>query len=176
LFPDGIGCVYTNMANASFARSQAPTRKLVEKLGYMYPPYFPYWFVDHWLDDIVKLIDRISFADVDVDSGPAKLPTQEMRDVQFWATFFDSQRLVRRRHARAIIDDPEFLDPEWRKEILRRNHTLVEFKSQCINDMVRAANWPAAPSGGPRYVRMKKLAGEMMLAEWSAMEKELAVE
>lgn len=174
IFPDGIGCTYTNMANASFARSQAPTRKLVEMLGYMYGlPYFPYWFVDHWLDDIVRLIDRISFADVDVDAG-VKLPTQEMRDVAWWATFFDSQRLVRRRHARAIIDSPEFQEPEWRKELLRRHYPLIEYRSQNINDSVRAMQWPATLPGGARYDRLKAMAAAAMAAEWPELEKEIA--
>lgn len=173
LFPDGIGVVYTNMANASFPRSQAPTRGLVEKLGFMYPPHFPFWFVDHWLHDIARLIDRISFADVDVDAGPAKLPTQEMRDVGWWATFFDSQRLVRRRAARAIIDSPDFQEPEWRKEVLRRHYPLIEFQSQSINDQVRAMQWPAAMPGGARYDRLKAKATEMMLTEWPEMEREL---
>lgn len=176
LFPDGIGVVYTNMANASFPRSQGATRGLVDKLGFMYPPYFPYWFVDHWLHDIALLIDRISFADVDVDAGPAKLPTQEMRDVQWWATFFDSQRLVRRRQARAIIDSPDFLEPEWRKELLRQHYPLIEFRSQNINDSVRSMQWPATLPGGPRYDRLKAKATEMFLAEYPAMERELALD
>ncbi len=175
LFPDGIGVVYSNMANMSFPRSQGATHGLVEKLGFMYPPYFPFWFVDHWLDDIAKLIGRISYADVDVDAGAVKLPTQEMREVAWWATFFDSQRLVRRRQARAIIDSPDFLEPEWRKEILRRNHPLVEFGSQCINDQVRAMRWPATLPGGPRYDRLKAKATEMMRAEWPAMQQDLAL-
>lgn len=175
LFPDGIGVVYTHMANWSFPRSQAATRGLVEKLGYMYPSYFPYWFVDHWLHDIALMIDRISFADVDVDAGPTKLPTQEMREVKWWATFFDSQRLVRRRAARAIIDSADFQEPEWRKELLRRHHPLIEYRSQGINDSVRAQQWPATLPGGPRYDRLKAQAIRMMEAEWPEMEQELAL-
>ncbi len=173
LFPDGIGVTYTRMANASFPRSQGATRALVDLLGFMYPPYFPYWFVDHWLHDIAQLIDRISFADVDVDPGPAKLPTQEMREVPWWATFFDSQRLVRRAQARAIIDSPVFKEPKWRKELLRHHYPLIEFRSQCINDTVRSMRWPAALPGGPRYDRLRARAAEMMRAEWPAMEREM---
>ncbi len=174
LFPDGIGVVYSNMANLTFPRSQGATRKLVDMLGFMYPPYFPYWFVDHWLHDIALLIDRVSYADVDVDAGP-KLPTQEMREVKWWATFFDSQRLVRRRQARAIIDSPEFQEPEWRKEILRRHYPLIEFRSQGVNDAVRSMPWPATLPGGARYDRLKAKAEQMMAAEWPAMEQELAL-
>ena len=162
LFPDNIGVVYTHMANGSFPSSQGITHGLVEKLGYMYPPYFPYWFVDHWLDDIAKLIGRISFADVQVQNRKQS-PTHEMRDVHFWTTFFDACRLLRRREARAIIDSSDFLEPEWRKEILRRHHPLIEFKSQFINDGVRACHLPDTPQdGGARYERIKAQAMRML--------------
>src|SRR5882672_1587271 len=52
LFPDGIGAVHTQMANASFAAYNALTAKWVEITGEIYPTYFPYWFVDHWTDDL----------------------------------------------------------------------------------------------------------------------------
>jgi hypothetical protein len=172
LFPDGIGVVYTQMANWSFPRSQGATHGLVKKLGFMYPPYFPYWFVDHWLHDIALLIDRISFADVQVDAGP-KIATQELREVAWWATFFDSQRLVRRRQARAIIDSPDFKEPKWRKEILRRHYPLVEYKSQAINDFCRSQRWPATLPGGERYDRLKAKAAEMMVAAWPELENDL---
>jgi hypothetical protein len=174
LFPDGIGVVYSRMCNFSFPRSQGATHGLVQKLGYMYPPYFPYWFVDHWLDDIAKMIDRISFADIETETGH-KPGTQEQREVGFWATFFDSQRLVRRRAARAIIDSPDFLEPEWRKEILRRHHPLIEYRSQWINDQCRNGVYPAVLPGGPRYDRLKEQAAQMMAAEYPALTEELMI-
>src|SRR5882757_656205 len=64
LFPDGIGMVYGQMANASFSGVVAPTRGLVDKLGHIFPELFPYWFVDHWTDDLARLIGRLAFADV----------------------------------------------------------------------------------------------------------------
>jgi|SRR5579863_1483872 len=158
LFPDKIGVVVNHMANASFAGIYALTHELTAKLGYFFPPYFPYWFVDHWIDDIAKLIDRISFADVHLDIAQ-KLPTQEMRDLAFWSTLFDALKIVRRQDARRIIDDPEFREPEWRKEILRRGYPRIEFYSQWINEGMRAN--PALTSvgnstdGGDRYRRLK---------------------
>jgi hypothetical protein len=175
LLPDGIGAVYPRMANFSFPASQAITHGLVEKLGYLYPPYFPYWFVDHWLDDVLKMIDRIVFADIDFDLGQ-KPPTQEMREPFFWATFYDIMRLVRRKQARDIIDSPDFDEPEWRKEVLRRNHPLVEFRSQWINDQVRGFRVSQELPHDPRYVRMKNAAIKMIEKEYPALAKEIAVE
>ena len=69
LFPDNIGVVYNYMANASFPGINAVTAGLAAKMGGIYPTHFPYWFVDHWLDDIARLINRIAFADVVIDTS-----------------------------------------------------------------------------------------------------------
>jgi hypothetical protein len=176
-FPDNIGVVFSHMANFSFPGIQGMTHGLVEKLGYIYPPHFPYWFVDHWLDDIAKLIDRVSFADVQLDVAN-KLPTQEMRDLVFWTTFFDACRLVRRKQARDIIDSDDFIEPEWRKEILRRHYPLTEYRSQWINDSIREnarayERGADAGAGGERYNRLKAKALEMMNQLSPALEEDL---
>jgi hypothetical protein len=159
VFPDGIGVVYNWMANLSFPQINAVTRGLVERMGYIYPPYFPYWFVDHWLDDIAKQIDRIAFADVHIDVS--KRPgTMEMREPELWATFFDLCVLERRAIADRIIDDPAFKDPAWRKKLLKRNHPMVEHHSLCINQMVRneMANIGVVGEMPERYVRVREAA------------------
>ena len=174
LLPDGIGVVYPHMANFSFPASQGVTHGLVEKLGYMYPPYFPYWFVDHWVDDVAKMIDRIVFANVHVDLG-TKPSTQEMREPYFWATFYDIMRLVRRRQAAEIIESPDFKEPEWRKAVLLRNHPLHEFRSQWINDQVRGFRVAQEPPEDARYQRMKDAALKIIAVELPAISAEIAV-
>lgn len=174
LFPDGVGAVYGRMANQSFPCTMGITHKLCDKLGWMFPPYFPFWFVDHWLDDIVRLIDRISFADVELVWPAKKEPTHEFREVSFWATFFDAMRIVRREQARVIIDSPGFVEPEWRKEALRNHYPLIEHRSQSINNMVRS--WRAPDLAGPpdeRYTKLKQAAVHMMRDEWPRLKGEL---
>ena len=140
LFPDNIGVVYNHLANASFPQINGITHGLAKKMGFIYPPYFPYWFIDHWLDDIVRLIDRISFADVHIDTS-RRPGTQELRELAFWADFYDLGQIVRRRCAFDIIRSPEFLDPPWRKEILLRHYPLVEGRSLYTNGVLRAADY-----------------------------------
>lgn len=179
VFPDNIGAIYSQMANLSFPSIWCVTHGLAERMGWMCPPYFPYWFVDHWVDDVAKLIDRISFVDMQI-SIFEKPKTQEVREVAFWSTLFDSQRLVRRAQARAIIDDPAFLEPEWRKAILRKHYPLVEYKSQWINDMVRS--WPssawaerAESDGGGRYDRLRSKAVDMIAGQLPALQDDMGV-
>jgi hypothetical protein len=162
-FPDGIGMVYGHMANASFSGVVAPTRGLVEKLGGIFPEFFPYWFCDHWTDDIARMIGRISFADVRTDQSKAG-QTQEMREPAWWATWFDAAYLMRRKIARNIIWHPDFQETEQRKDMLMAHAPLIEARSRWVNDNVRAQfkHWFGSPAADDRYARVKARAIEMI--------------
>ena len=178
LFPDGIGMVYGRMANSSFTGAVSITRKLTEKYGnIIFPEYFPYWFVDHWTDDLAKLIGRIAFADVGTDQSDVG-KTQEMREPAWWATWFDAAYLIRRRIALKIIDDPEFQTPDWQKEILRRQMPLVEHKSRSINDYVRKRDVELRLWSGlddkmdERYLRLRDKAVAMIPQLFDGMNRD----
>lgn len=165
-FPDGIGTVYGHMANLSFTGVSAPTKGLCDKLGFIFPPLFPYWFVDHWIDDLVRMIGRIAYADVRTDQSRAG-KTQEMREPGWWATFFDACYLVRRRQARTLIDDPEFCGADWHKELLRTHHPLIEQRSRGVNEGVRQqdkqlSGWSGLSVADERYQRVKARAVAMV--------------
>ncbi len=172
LFPDNIGVVYNHLANASFPQINGITHGLVKRMGFIYPPYFPYWFIDHWLDDIARLIDRISFADVHIDTS-RRPGTQELRELAFWSNFYDLGQIVRRRCAFDIIRSPEFLDPPWRKLMLMRHYPLIEYRSLYINGVLRGADYAqyeeriGAGAGDARYERLKTQALQLA-AVWSA--------
>lgn len=182
LFPDGIGMVYGRMANASFSGVVAPTRGFCDKLGHIFPELFPYWFVDHWTDDVARLIGRLAFADVQTDQSRAG-KTQEMREPGWWATFFDAGYLMRRKIARDIIDAPDFQEPEWRKEMLRKHSPLIEFRSRWINDNVRANSrqfeaWSGLNTKDERYQRVRQVAIAMvphLLSDYGMSPQESAV-
>jgi len=159
VFPDGIGMVYGNPSNASFSSVMAVTRKWADVLGYILPEHFPYWFSDHWIDDIGRITERIAFADVRGDQSRVP-PTQEMREPAWWATWFDSAYLKRRAEALRIIEVID--EPDWRKTILRSHFPLIEFRSKWINGNVRAQ--ARQLEGGrtsamdDRYIRIKNAA------------------
>lgn len=166
LFPDGIGMVYGRMANASFSGVVAPTVRFTEKLGHIFPEYFPYWFVDHWTDDVARMICRLSFADVRTDQSRVG-KTQEMREPGWWATFFDAAYLMRRKIAHDIISNDDFQSPQWHKDILLRHHPLIEYRSRWINDHVRAMGRQLEAQSNlsnadPRYQRVRQKAVEMI--------------
>ena len=163
--PDGIAVVQNHFENASFPGVTAVTKKLADKMGYIWPGYWPYWFCDHWLVDIAKYIDRAPFADVRVDCASNRPPTMGMREPDFWATFYDAGYLVRQELASNIILGSDFDEPMWRKEYLLKRFPIHDYYSRWINDQVRQA---IAPQVGPppppdeRYIRLKARALKMM--------------
>ncbi len=179
LWPDNIGLVCTHLANASFPAAQCITAGLAAQLGYIFPPYFPYWFIDHWMDDIARLIGRIGFADVHVDCS-RRPGTQNMCEPAFWGTFFDVLAPLRRRIAAGIIasDAYQAIPLENAREIARSSYPLVEYRSKWVNDHVRqiAAQTPEqALSGGEpdeRYGRLKGRALAMLKTAIAELEAE----
>jgi hypothetical protein len=164
LFPDGIGIVVNHLCNASFSNEYAVTKKLVDKLGFYAPPLFPYWFWDHWLDDIGKMIGRTILAEVKVDYHPSGKPmTQGIREPAWWGTFFDAAYMARRKVAHAIVDGEDFQEPAWRKAATKANAPLIEYRSKWINDHLRQNNRELimrSNAGAPdeRYLRLKEKA------------------
>lgn len=159
IFPDQIGIIYNRMANGSFPGINAVTHKLAEMMGGIYPPYFPFWFVDHWLDDIGRLTDRIAFCDVEIDTS-RRPGTMEAREPYWWATFFDALWPERVAIARKIIDALD--EPAWRKRLLKERAPWVWKRSVNINDNLRAMPWAhqAGPVADARYARIKRRATE----------------
>ncbi len=153
-FPDGIGVVTNYLENLTFPGIQAVTARLAHLMGYIYPPYFPYWFVDHWLLDITRMIGRDAFVDVRIDCNSNRPPTQEMRESAFWATVYDGLAPLRHAQARTIIDELD--EPAWRKAMLIGYFPRHDQHSRMINDYQRA-NPTVGPASDERYLRVRTL-------------------
>jgi hypothetical protein len=164
LFPDGIGMVYGYLCNASFSCCISFTKRMTELLGYIQPEFFPYWFCDHWTDDIGKISGRIIGAQVrtlQCVTHDQVGKTQELREPAWWATWFDANHMVRREHAKRIIHTLN--EPDWRKEMAYASIPMVEFRSKWINDNVRAnarmlEGWSGLHNKDERYQRVKQKA------------------
>jgi hypothetical protein len=164
LFPDdGIGVVFNYLENLSFTGIQAVTAPMAKAMGHIYVEYFPYWFVDHWLDDIAKMTGRIAFADVRLDCASNRNgggPTMEMREPPFWATLYDALMHERRAIADRILNRAS--DTDWRRDkALRSCYPLIEQRSRMLNDNVRAMR-VVGPEPDERYGRIKAAAVERL--------------
>ncbi len=150
IWPDGIGCVYTRMCDELVPFNQAPTAKLVEKIGYIFNHDYPFWYVDHELADISWMIGRINFADVAVNSSKRPEHTHRLRDLKFWSTYYNLMALERRNTAKRIIRSDDFQAPDWLKLQLSNWFPLVEMRSEWRNNRVlRGAEQTEASRGEP---------------------------
>jgi hypothetical protein len=138
LFTDGIGVVRTPYINGVFPPGlQAMTAGYVKAVGYIYNPEYPFWYIDHEVHDLARLIGRYLEVPVVTENAPHRpAKTIRLRDVVFWSNYYDLMALERRAMARKIIDGFEL--PEYAKEHLRQNFHGIENEARQINDRVRA--------------------------------------
>jgi hypothetical protein len=179
LFPDGIGVVNVGgMNNASFPKLQAITSKLVDLIGFTYNYDYPFWFIDHELDDIARMIGRFVFADVEVDTVRLRTGnrTQRCRDLKFWSMYYFVFAHWRRELANKIINSPDYIAPDWQKKMLSTWFPVVEARSQLINQEVfRDAEGIQRDCGAgdtppdPGYIRLKDAAEIKMAAEFDRL-------
>lgn len=134
--PDGIVFIYQHMANLSFPAFQAITRRVADVMGHFYVEYFPYWFVDHWLDDLARMTGRIAYAEGDTTVKPRPDGgTQEMREPALWASLFDALFEERNAMAEKLLVNMD--EPWWRRGVMRSNYELIHQRSRLLNTGVR---------------------------------------
>lgn len=170
IFPDDIGIIYNHLANLSFPGMNAVTAPLAELMGGIYPPWFPYWFVDHWLDDIGRMIGRITFVDVEIDTH-RRPGTRYMREPALWATLYDALKGERREIAERIMS--VMWGSSFQKDLLRGAWPLIEQRAERINIEPRAAGYVMNEPADDRYRRIRRRATDK-LRELLAEMKEAA--
>lgn len=161
LFPDGVGAVYQHMANLSFPCYQAVTARMFEVMEGIYPTVFPYWFADHWLDDVAKMVGRIAFAEgvTKLHPRPGSGTTQDFREPMFWGTLYDLLAPERERIANDLLEAMTITD--WQRDILRAQWPLIHQRSLMINGMVREMQ-ETDHSRDDRYNRIRENALTIM--------------
>ena len=158
-FDGGPGAVFGPLANMSFPALNACTREWANRVGYIYPPYFPYWFTDHWFDDVARMTELVELAPLVVDST-RKPQTLELREPAWWATWFDAARGLRERDALNVLGSVA-------SNAFRRRAALVAQDSIMINNNVRGASDDLIRASrnslcDERYVRAKTRARSMI--------------
>lgn len=123
LFADGVGVINSGPKEGllQLPVATAVTKGWIEKVGFFCPPYFPFWWHDTWIDEMSRFTGRYVWTDIAWDHhGASEQPgthkTTRMRDVSWWAKFFDATRDMRMAKAREMIMD--FDDPAWLKSQL----------------------------------------------------------
>lgn len=108
-FPDGIGVFLSDKANLSFSGLNGWTTKTAQALGYLYPPYFPYWFLDHWIEDVAWMVNRVIHVPISIDRQ-LRPGTQNKRDFPYWCNFWNHSVHLRELDAQKLINE---MNPHW---------------------------------------------------------------
>jgi hypothetical protein len=132
VYPDGYVVVANHLENLSFSSIQAVSRKIIDKMGFWWPPYWPYWFGDHWIDSIGRGIGRLAFVDIHTDRSNVP-PTIGRRDIDFWAELFNRLWAVRDDQIERIIQAKDFMGPRWQKQALLRNRKFIHEHDVILN-------------------------------------------
>ncbi len=178
LFPDGIGVIHSPfLGKGTFPpEAEAMTAKWVEKIGYIYNHEYPFWFIDHEIHDLARMVGRYFCVDIKVETAPMRPgKTMRLRDIAFWTSYYDLMTLERRAKARAILTGKDFLTPDWQKADLIENYHWIESEAYQINDNVRknaAAIEAQRGDDGPPdegYLRAKARAEQKLSAFLEAL-------
>lgn len=102
--PAGIGMVAEERADKNALPDfLAVTEKMASVLGYLMPTHFPFWFIDTWLDEVARMAGCMVRAPITVSMRPEG--TRGMRDLAWWAEFFDRTRPLRHAEASDLLDE-----------------------------------------------------------------------
>lgn len=137
VFEDGIGVVLGPMANTNFPSAQIVTQGWVDLVGHIYCHDYPFWFIDHELDDLCRMTGRYVFTDIKIGTELAFRPrkTTRLRDLVFWMDYYDMARFRRRATANKIINAIDIPDAE--KMIRATWYEMVEKRSLDLHANLR---------------------------------------
>jgi hypothetical protein len=95
------------------------SRELTMHLGYVISEWFPFWWADVWLDEIALFMGRKMKLPVMLRMQDGKGRTHRLRDLAFWARFFEETRPERIEVAERLSGRP--VNPALVSLLERRN-------------------------------------------------------
>ena len=102
----------------------------LETLQHIFPGHFPYWYDDRWVHQIGQMADCYEELPIGMRAIGGKGKTRRMRDLPFWARFFQLMLDERKASAKKLIDAMN-LDPEEKDAALKHlEQRAAEFEKQ----------------------------------------------
>ena len=102
----------------------------LETLETIFPGHFPYWYDDRWVHQIGEMSGRFVWLSIVMDGIRGKGKTRRMRDLPFWARFFQLSLDERKASAKKLIDAMN-LDSESKKAALAKaDQRAAEIETQ----------------------------------------------
>ncbi len=170
--PEGYGTAWPAdpLHAPDFCTLPVITRRMMERMGFFVPPWFPFWFHDTWLEEMGAFVGCRLPLQARVGAPGGRGATQSMRDLAFWGTVFEATRRMRMRLASALIDEMYAGKPHLQVSLkfsmqgvamfyARRNAPLVDAQRAAA---IEARHRPAGEPGA-RYLAARAEA-EALLA------------
>ncbi len=173
-FKDGVGVVYFGPRSADpfqLPEGIAVTKGWIDQVGVFCPTYFPYWWHDTWIDELARFTGRYVWANIDwhkhgATEAPGKHKTMRMREVSWWAKFFDATRQMRVDKAVEMLnrlDYPEWLRAQLKQEMLMKaNHLWRRNGGLRDNGKQFEREYGAESAPDPGYDQIKAEASAML--------------
>lgn len=167
--PDSLGVIYFGSMPNVFQAGIAVTHRFMDAMGFFCTPYFPFWWHDTWIDEIGNLSGRVIHSDVKMSIlQDLKGKSRGVRDVEFWAKFFDETRPSRIKIAENILAESH--DYDWRKDQIKHQMPNVikflEHRNSMLRDPLQAkrieAHYSFDAPADERYLRIKAQAKQIL--------------
>lgn len=128
-------------------------RSMMDAAGFMAAPWFPFWFTDTWWDEIGDMLWAKVAIDVGLQYQDGRGGTTGMRDLLFWARFFERTRGMR-------VETAEKLGARVSQAVIRQCEMKVAHLVR--PEFVKA--WEERVEGPPlpRYLEAKRQAEEFL--------------
>lgn len=138
------------------------TRAWLDKIGYIVPDHFPFWFSDTWFSEMAQFVTGNPVpVSTQMSLYSKQEATQNLRNLDFWWGFFKATRVIRLREAFAILDCNWNVFLETRKPFIDAGNARdEEFRGACIAELENARAVKSEPS--QRYLLAKKRAEEYL--------------
>ena len=112
--PKGYGTAWPvdDLHVPDFCTAPVITRRMMQRMGFFVPPWFPFWFYDTWLEEMGAFVAcRLTLA-ARIAAPDGRGSTLNMRDLAYWARLFEATRPMRMELASSILaevydDQPE---------------------------------------------------------------------
>jgi len=170
--PMGYGTAWPHdpLHGREFCTAPVITRRMMERMGFFAPPWFPFWFHDVWLEEMGAFVGCRRPLEARIAAPDGRGPTQNLRDLAFWAALFDATRPSRMDLAAAMVDEAHAEHREVASRLKAGMDGVARFyarRNRKLASRARSAliEWAKGARGdpGPRYLEARRDA-EALLA------------
>lgn len=109
----------------------------LETLGQLFCGHFPFWYDDRWVHQIGEMAGRYAWLPIVLQPVGGKGKTRRMRDVPFWARFFQLSLDERKASATKLIDAMNLTAEEKNAALknLEQHAAEIEKQSEKFSDL-----------------------------------------